>query len=217
MPLDSSPSRQKFVPSRSSRPRASSTTSLADPSSLVGHAWGANYPTLLRSGVELFDRASRGTPLYLKMGIWLALFFSVLATVAHAEVTWNQMGDDAGPARRAGRKLASSHVGDFTLVDISSTISTDGKFNRAAAASNGKIVFAPYKADGVGVFQLPCPKDHRVSNGACVACDPGTSRDLGDVPSNGDTECLTCCEESFARRGFAVGREFALRYGRELQ
>ena len=137
---------------RSSRPRASSTTSLADPSSLVGHAWGANYPTLLRSGVELFDRASRGTPIYLKMGIWLALFFSVLATVAHAEVTWNQMGDDAGPARRVGRKLASSHVGDFTLVDISSTISTVSKFVGAAAASNGKIVFGPLNADGVGVF-----------------------------------------------------------------
>jgi streptogramin lyase len=137
---------------RSSRPRASSTTSLADPSSLVGHAWGANYPTLLRSGVDLFDRASRGAPLYLKMGIWLALFFSVLATVAHAEVTWNQMGDDAGPARRVGRKLTSSNVGDFTLVDISSTISEDYKFAGAAAASNGKIVFAPRNADGVGVF-----------------------------------------------------------------
>ena len=137
---------------RSSRPRASSTTSLADPSSLVGHAWGANYPTLLRSGVDLFDCASRGAPLYLKMGIWLALFFSVLATVAHAEVTWNQMGDDAGPARRVGRKLTSSNVGDFTLVDISSTISYDWKFDGAAAASNGKIVFGPRNADGMGVF-----------------------------------------------------------------
>jgi hypothetical protein len=88
------------------------------------------------------------------MGIWLALFFSVLATVAHAEVTWNQMGDDAGPARRVGRKLASSHDGDFdfTLVDISSTISYDWKFSGAAAASNGKIVFGPLDADGVGVF-----------------------------------------------------------------
>ena len=105
----------------------------------------------------------------------------------------------------------------FELVDITSTISVDKKFHGAAAASNGKIVFAPVDADGVGVFQLPCPKDHRVLNGACVACDPGTSRDLGDVPSNGDTECLTCCEESFARRGFAVGREFTLRYGRELR
>ena len=85
-------------------------------------------------------------------GTKLALFFSVLATVAHAEVTWNQMGGDAGPARRVGRKLASSHVGDFTLVDISSTISTDYKFVGGAAASNGKIVFGPRNADGVGVF-----------------------------------------------------------------
>ena len=68
-----------------------------------------------------------------------------------------------------------------------------------------------------GDTECGCAKDHRVLNGACVACDPGTSRDLGDVPSNGDTECLTCCEESFARRGFAVGREFTLRYGRELR
>ena len=43
----------------------------------------------------------------------------------------------------SGRKLASSNVGDFTLVDISSTISEDYKFSGAAAASNGKIVFAP--------------------------------------------------------------------------
>ena len=40
----------------------------------------------------------------------------------------------------------------FELVDISSTISVDGKFDGAAAASNGKIVFGPRSADGVGVF-----------------------------------------------------------------
>ena len=37
-------------------------------------------------------------------------------------------------------------------MDISSTISTDFKFSGAATASNGKIVFAPVHADGVGVF-----------------------------------------------------------------
>ena len=78
-----------------------------------------------------------------------------------------------------------------------------------------------YRAQGDpidgGDTECACVEDHRVLNGACVACDPGTSRAPGDVPSNGDTECLTCCEESFARRGFAVGREFALRYGRELR
>ena len=41
----------------------------------------------------------------------------------------------------------------FALVDISSTISSgDFKFGGAATASNGKIIFAPYNADGVGVF-----------------------------------------------------------------
>ena len=38
------------------------------------------------------------------------------------------------------------------MVDISATISSDYKFRGAAAASNGKIIFAPYNADGVGVF-----------------------------------------------------------------
>ena len=37
----------------------------------------------------------------------------------------------------------------FALVDISSTISTDGKFGEPATASNGKIIFTPYNADGV--------------------------------------------------------------------
>jgi hypothetical protein len=78
-----------------------------------------------------------------------------------------------------------------------------------------------YRAQGDpidgGDTECACVEDHRVLNGACVACDPGTSRAPGDVPSNGDTECLTCCEESFAKRGFAVGRAFALRSGRELR
>ena len=86
--------------------------------------------------------------------IWLTLFFSVLATVAYAENsrTWTPLGGDTGPAHSAGRKLASSPADDFALVDISSTISTDFKFDGAAAASNGKIIFAPVHADGVGVF-----------------------------------------------------------------
>ena len=87
--------------------------------------------------------------------IWIALFFSMLATVAYAENsrTWTPLGGDTGPAHSAGRKLASSPADDFALVDISSTISTDFKFSGAATASNGKIIFAPYNADGVGVFQ----------------------------------------------------------------
>ena len=48
----------------------------------------------------------------------------------------------------------------FALVDISSTISTDVKFLGAATASNGKIIFTPYAADGVGVFD---PTDNSFS------------------------------------------------------
>ena len=70
--------------------------------------------------------------------IWLALFFSVLATVAYAENsrTWTPLGGDTGPAHSAGRKLASSPADDFALVDISSTISTDFKFFGAVASSS---------------------------------------------------------------------------------
>ena len=56
----------------------------------------------------------------------------------------------------------------FALVDIGATISSDYKFNGAAAASNGKIIFAPFSADGVGVFE-------RLSDfHFCVpTCNPG--------------------------------------------
>ena len=40
----------------------------------------------------------------------------------------------------------------FELVDISSTISTATKFYGAETATNGKVIFAPFSADGVGVF-----------------------------------------------------------------
>ena len=62
--------------------------------------------------------------------------------MAQAELTWNQqVGDEAEGVHRVGRKLTSSPAGDFTLVDISGTISTDNKFYGAATAGNGKIVF----------------------------------------------------------------------------
>lgn len=40
----------------------------------------------------------------------------------------------------------------YTCVDISSNISTAGKFSGAAAAANGEVVFAPQHADCIGVF-----------------------------------------------------------------
>ena len=44
----------------------------------------------------------------------------------------------------------------FTMVDISGTITTGGKFQGAAyvpgTRRDGRVVFAPHNADGVGVF-----------------------------------------------------------------
>ena len=52
-----------------------------------------------------------------------------------------------------------------------------------------------------GNTEYGCPKDHRVLNGACVACDPGVFRAPGDVPSFGDTECECKCKGADARVG----------------
>ena len=50
-------------------------------------------------------------------------------------------------ARAAGRVIPS-----FELVDISGMISSDNKFSGAAVVGDGRMVFAPLSADGVGVF-----------------------------------------------------------------
>jgi|MDSW01.3.fsa_nt_gb hypothetical protein len=92
----------------------------------------------------------------------------------------------------------------FELVDISSTISEVHKFNGAAAASNGKVVFAPWSEDGVGVLQLPCPKDHRVLNGACVPCAPNLAHPAGDDVYAGDTECELCAKDHRVLNGACV-------------
>jgi hypothetical protein len=54
-------------------------------------------------------------------------------------------------ARAAGRVIPS-----FELVYISATIRPDSKFAGAAVAGDGRVVFAPLHADGVGVFD---PRD----------------------------------------------------------
>ena len=43
----------------------------------------------------------------------------------------------------------------FSCVDISSVTSISGKFQGAASAISGEIIFAPYQADCVGVYSLP--------------------------------------------------------------
>ena len=42
--------------------------------------------------------------------------------------------------------------GSFTVIDISSVISSDNKYVEGVLAPNGKIYMVPYKADGVGVL-----------------------------------------------------------------
>ena len=125
-----------------------------------------------------------------------ALFFSVLATVAYAENsrTWTSLGGDTGPAHSAGRKLASSPADDFALVDISSTISTDFKFSGAATASNGKIVFAPLHADGVGFFQAvhPCDASTAPTNGGVGNCTSSLASGL---------MCQPTCESGYTVSG----------------
>ena len=56
------------------------------------------------------------------------------------------------PVQRPNRKLASSCSG-FTLVDIGSKVTSNLKFAAShVLANDGKIIFPPYFADGVGVF-----------------------------------------------------------------
>ena len=98
-------------------------------------------------------RVAKATVQTLNVKICSMPFF-VLAILAYAELMYsNQMGNDVISAHRIGRKLTSSHSGDFELVDISSTISIDWKFSGAETASDGKIIFAPLHSDGVGVFE----------------------------------------------------------------
>ena len=72
---------------------------------------------------------------------------------------------------------AAETASSFELVDISGTISTTGKFSGAAVAGDGRVVFVPYHADGVGVFFPP----------------PGT-------------DWCNCCESKMMTIGLNVGR-----------
>ena len=49
-----------------------------------------------------------------------------------------------------------------------------------------------------------CAEDHRVSNGACVACDPGVFRASGDPIDGGDTECECKCKARTRAWGFSM-------------
>jgi hypothetical protein len=43
-------------------------------------------------------------------------------------------------------------TGAFSIIDISSVITLDGKYEGAVLAPNGHIYFVPFNADGIGVF-----------------------------------------------------------------
>jgi hypothetical protein len=58
----------------------------------------------------------------------------------------------------------------FTLVDIS--ISTTYKFDLAALAGDGRVVFAPRNADGVGVFNATAPPESSFTLVPFVSGDP---------------------------------------------
>ena len=66
------------------------------------------------------------------------------------------ISDDRTEPRLRAKISRADHPSDnsFVLVDITSTISHDWKFRGAATAIDGKIIFAPSQADGVGVFDF---------------------------------------------------------------
>ena len=48
--------------------------------------------------------------------------------------------------------LYDAVTGTFSVLDITSTISSLGKFRDAVASSNGLVVLVPMNADGVGLY-----------------------------------------------------------------
>ena len=121
-------------------------------------------------------------------------------------------------ARAAGRVIPS-----FELVDIGGMISSDHKFRGAAVAGDGRVVFAPYIADGVGVFDPTDDSFTLVDIGATISSDgkfagPAVAGDGRVVfaPYNADGVGVfnpalnlgrcTCCESKLVKRGFNVNR-----------
>ena len=74
-----------------------------------------------------------------------------------------------GGRSRSGRALQES--GDFSCVDVASTLSTDWKFAGAATAGNGRVVFAPSNADCVGVFDAASDAFSCVSIASTLSTD----------------------------------------------
>ena len=118
---------------------------------------------------------------------------------------------------------AAETASSFALVDISATISSNFKFAGAAVAGDGRVVFAPFNANGVGVFD---PTDDSFtlvdisatisSNykfyGAAVAGDgrgvfvPYHADGVGVFFPPPGTDWCNCCESKMMTFGLYVGR-----------
>ena len=118
---------------------------------------------------------------------------------------------------------AAETASSFALVDISATISSDWKFFGAAVAGDGRVVFAPSNADGVGVFDPTDDSFTLVDISATISSDakfagPAVAGDGRVVfaPYNADGVGVfnpalnlgrcTCCESKLVKRGFNVNR-----------
>jgi hypothetical protein len=121
-------------------------------------------------------------------------------------------------ARAAGQAIPS-----FELVDISAKISSDDKFTGAAVVGDGRVVFAPRNADGVGVFDPTDDSFTLVDISATISSDNkfSVAAVAGDgrvvfVPYFADgvgvffpppgTDWCNCCESQMMTFGFSVGR-----------
>ena len=111
---------------------------------------------------------------------------------------------------------AAETASSLVMVDISATVTTGAKYAGAAPAGDGRVVFAPFNANGVGVFD---PTDDSFS--LVDISVTGASKFAGAAPA-GDgrvvfaphhanglgvfTLSCTCCESTIMQFGFSVGR-----------
>jgi hypothetical protein len=118
---------------------------------------------------------------------------------------------------------AAETASSFALVDISATISRDYKFAGAAVAGDGRVVFAPYHADGVGVFDptddsftlvdisATISSDYKFF-GAAVAGDgrvvfaPYAADGVGVLSLPPGTDWCNCCESKMTKLGLNLDR-----------
>ena len=97
---------------------------------------------------------------------------------------------------------AAETASSFALVDISATISSNFKFDGAAAAGDGRVVFAPLDANGVGVFGSTAPSCIASTYPKLTSPDnaaAGTCAGLTELAS-GET-CVPECNSGYSLSG----------------